>query len=110
MNKSIVPILVACGLFVLDSPEAAAHPESNAVHRSSLHDHSDRHYRDDRGRRDHRRVIHYRSSRMPQWLKRNRSFRHWYRYTRLQRNLSLSWYELFDIYCVENSRPRRYRH
>jgi hypothetical protein len=110
MNKSIVPILVACGLFVLNSPEAAAHPEADAVHRPPLHDRAHKHYRDDHDRRDHRRVIQYRTSHMPRWLKEDRSFRHWYRHTRLQRNPYLSWYALFDIYCIENSRPRRYRH
>lgn len=110
MNKFILSVLVACGLFVLQTPEAAAHPESDTVHRPSIHDRSDRHYRDHSDRRDHRRVIKYRASHMPRWLKEDRSFRHWYQHTRLQRNRYLSWYELFDIYCVENSRHRRYRH
>jgi hypothetical protein len=113
MNKAIVSIVIACGLLVLQTPEAAAHEARHAVHRPSAHHRADNHYREHR-HRDHRHATTRRASSMPRWLKEDRSFRHWYKTTRLQRNLYLSWYELFDIYRWEHShyRPdyRRYRH
>jgi len=98
MNKVIVSTLIACGLLILEIPEAAAHPPSHTVHRSPAHYQSDSYYR------DYRHPTYTRASGMPRWLKQDRSFRHWYKHSRLQRNPYLSWHELFDIYHWERSR------
>ncbi len=41
---------------------------------------------------------------MPRWLKRNRSFRHWYRNNHYRYDRRLAWDSLWEIYRVE----RRY--
>ncbi len=98
MNKAIVSILIACGLLILEIPEAAAHKESHTVYRAPMHYQGGGHYR------DYRHQKYLRTSSMPRWLKEDRSFRHWYKHTRLQRNPYLSWYELFDLYRWEQAR------
>lgn len=103
MNKAIVSILIACGLLSLEIPEAAAHQESYTVYRSPTHYHSASHYRDYR----HPALRH--ATGMPRWLKEDRSFRHWYKHTRLQSNPYLSWHELFDIYRWEQARDSHRR-
>jgi len=87
MNKIITVALIAGGLLLLDSPEAAAHKEVRNSYQSSSH-----------FRYDTRRAKH-----MPRWLKRNKSFRHWYRQTRLRKNKRLAWHRLFDIYRWERA-------
>jgi hypothetical protein len=65
---------------------------------------------------------------MPQWLKRNSDFRHWYRQSPLKRYRQIGWNQLFEIYRWErryfgaryydryddgrrwNNHRRRYRH
>jgi hypothetical protein len=119
MNKVIFSAVVACGLLLLDSPEAAAHEGTINQHRSHTNDYSDKYRRDanrrdsysrDGYRRDHFNAKYDRAKKMPRWLKRNRSFRHWYDSTRLKKNRRLSWDRLFDIYYWERRyfRYRRY--
>lgn len=93
MNKIIAVALVAGGLLLLDSPEAAAHKEVRTVHQPSTH------YRIETRRAKH----------MPYWLKRNRSFRHWYKHSRLRANRYLAWHQLFDIYRWERVDRRTHR-
>ena len=123
MNKSIIATVLACGLLLLDSPEAAAHDQRHNSHRGSVHGYSD-HYRGDASirhrhardryrqyyRHNYRGNSHRRAHRMPYWLKRDRAFRHWYEHTRLRRNLYLSWQILFDIYRWEHSGRHYHRH
>jgi hypothetical protein len=45
---------------------------------------------------------------MPRWLKRNESFRQWYRHSSLRRNWRLAWDDLFDIYRWERRYGKRY--
>jgi len=103
MNKTIISIFMACGLLLIDTPDAAAHEESWTAYRVPAH------YRNDTRYRDHRHAIPVRASSMPRWLKEDRSSRHWYKHSRLQRNPYLSWHELFDIYRWENTRDRHRR-
>lgn len=93
MNKIITVALIAGGLLLLDSPEAAAHKEVRVVHQPSGH------YRVELRRPKH----------MPYWLKRNQSFRIWYRHTRLRTIRHLAWHQLYDIYRWERVEARKHR-
>lgn len=93
MNKILTVALIAGGLLLLDSPEAAAHQEI----RSTYHPYA------------HYRLEHRRSDRMPDWLKRNQSFRKWYGHTQLRKNRQLAWHRLFDIYRWERVEKRKHR-
>jgi hypothetical protein len=113
MNKVILSAVVACGLLLLDSPEATAHEGTIRQHRSHSYDYSDKYRRDsyrrdsysrDGYRRNHYNANYNRAKKMPRRLKHNKSFRRWYDSTRLSRNRHLSWDQLFDIYYWE----RRY--
>ena len=98
MNKLMTAALVAGGLMLLNTPEAAAHTEVRYSHvPAPYYDNHRGYYRGGDVRR---------SERMPRWLKRNDSFRKWYRHSSLQRNWRLAWGELFEIYHWE----RRYGH
>lgn len=123
MNKVIISALMACGLLLLDSPEAAAHEERISQERWSGYDSHDRKYRESHSReyyarerhRDYYRSDYYgakykRAPKMPRWLKHNRSFRHWYKHTRLRKNRYMSWHQLFDIYRWEFSYARYRKH
>ena len=92
MNKIITVALVAGGLLLLDTPEAAAHDESRYSYYST-------HYQADLHRRQQ----------MPRWLKRDRAFRHWYKHSRLRRHRHLSWHRVFDIYRWETFDRRTHR-
>ena len=93
MNKIITVALLAGGLLLLDSPEAAAHKEVRNTYQPSSY------YRVETRRAKH----------MPYWLKRNKSFRHWYKHSRLRKNRHLAWHQLFDIYRWESVYTRTYR-
>jgi hypothetical protein len=127
MNKVILSIVMACGLMLLEAPEAAAHEQRDSQHRATPYQsHSRDSYSRDHNRkgyrhgykRDHKydyRRGHYgsrykRTNEMPRWLKRNKSFRHWIRHSGLRENRRLSWNQLFDIYRWEhyNYRYDRY--
>lgn len=123
MNKIIISIIIAFGLLLLDSPEAAAHEETYNQHRSHGVDRYDSYKRDKYGRqshsrdsyRDHRRRDYHKSkqtraNKMPKWLKKDRGFRRWYEYTRLRRDRHMSWNQLFDIYRWEYMYFRYNRH
>ena len=115
MNKLIFSTVLACGLLLSDIPEAAAHEERDSWQRSSSYDHyardsfsrrNDRDYHRDYYRRDHTIARQKRSNKMPRWLQRNQSFRHWFKHSRLQKNRRLSWNHLFDIYRWERTYSR----
>jgi hypothetical protein len=129
MNKIIISALIACGLLLLDSPEAAAHetrvtqdrwPAYGSVTDNRREKHSrdfysrERyydHYSRDRYRyRDYYGANDKRAKKMPRWLKHNKSFRHWFKHTRLKKNHHLSWHQLFDIYRWEFSYARYRKH
>jgi len=93
MNKIITVALVAGGLLLLDSPEAAAHKEVRSVYQPTTH------YRLELRRSKH----------MPHWLKRDHSFKKWYQHTRLKRNRHLAWHRLFEIYRWERADARKHR-
>ncbi len=119
MNKLIISTVIACGLLLLEVPEAAAHEARPNQHRSVPYDTHDRdsYRRDgyrDAYRHDYRRDYYgsryERAHKMPRWLKRDRSFRRWFEHTRLRKNRRLSWNQLFDIYRFEYSNYRYRRH
>ncbi len=93
MNKIITVALIAGGLLLLDSPEAAAHKEARTVYQPSVY------YRVETRRAKH----------MPYWLKRNVSFRRWYKHTRLRKNRHLAWHQLFEIYRWERFDRMKHR-
>ena len=115
MNKILISTVIAFGLLLLDSPEAAAHEETYSQYASHNIDKSVRksasrdRYRDEY-RRDHHKTTPTRAKKMPRWLKKDRSFRRWYEHTQLQRVRTLSWNQLFDIYRWEYSYFRSRRH
>jgi len=117
MNKVLIGSILACGLLLLESPEATAHEEKGRQYRPTANSHAydyrrDSHSRDYysrntyRGERHDRR--HKREKKMPSWLKHDRSFRRWLDETRFDKNRYVTWYQLFDIYLWEHSH-RRYR-
>ena len=119
MNKLLISTVIACGLLLLDAPEATAHEQRDNQYGSPRYDYSDSYrrgsYRRDAHSRDGYRRNYYgskynREKRMPRWLKHNRSFRHWFEHSRLKKNRRLSWYQLFDIYLWEHSNRRYRRH
>lgn len=115
MNKILITTAIACGLLLVNVPAAEAHESRDSQYRSGPYDANDRYsYRRDR-HRDAYGGNYYdarqkRVQRMPRWLKRDRSFRRWYKHTRLRKNRRLSWNRLFDIYLWEHSYKRHRRH
>ncbi len=93
MNKILTIALIAGGLLLLESPEAAAHKEIRNVYPPSFH------YRVESRRAKH----------MPHWLHHKKSFRRWYRNSRLRHNRRLSWNRLFDIYRWERYQAKVHR-
>jgi hypothetical protein len=120
MNKLFVSTVVACGLLLLNAPEAAAHQDKNSHHRAKPYnsdsrnsyrrDHHSREAYRDGYRHDYYNARYKRAKEMPHWLKRDRSFRRWFHDTRLRKNRRLSWHQLFDIYRAEHSYYRYRRH
>jgi hypothetical protein len=94
MNKLMTAAVIAGGLMLVNSPEAAAHKEVRNVYQPPAHYHTH--------------IDMRRSNHMPRWLKRNKSFRHWYRHTPLKRDRRLAWHQLFDIYRFERRFGRNY--
>ena len=91
MNKVMTVVVIAGGLMLMNSPEATAHQTVHNVYQPPT-------YYQSYGRIDERRPDH-----MPSWLKRDKSFRHWYNRTSLKHNRRLDWHELFNIYRWERS-------
>ena len=96
MNKVMTTALIAGGLMLINSPEAAAHKEVRHTHQAPAYNY---YYPGV----DVRRPRH-----MPRWLHRNHEFRYWYRHTPLRRNLRIAWHELFDIYRWERRHATRF--
>ena len=116
MNKLLISTVIACGLLLLDAPEAAAHDKRDRQYSSTRIDDADKHrrgaYRREGYRRDYYVSKHKRVKHMPSWLRRDRAFRHWLERSHLRRDRWLSWNQLFEIYRWELSydRQRYYRH
>jgi hypothetical protein len=85
MNKLMTTALIAGGLLLLNSPEAAAHKEVRNSYHAPAYVYID----------------HRRADRMPRWLHRNSDFRHWYRHSPLRRDRGLAWFQLYDIFRFE---------
>jgi hypothetical protein len=110
MNKVLIATVLACGLLLLESPEAAAHEGTGSHYRQVDRDRSDAHRRDTHSRDYYTRNVYrgerhdkrdQRAKKMPKWLKHDRSFGRWLEYTRFQYNRHITWNELFDIYRWE---------
>jgi hypothetical protein len=112
MNKLLISTIVACGLLLLDSPEAAAHDDGHQQKRYSDRSYSRSYDRDHYSKKGYRGDRYYaskyqRSGNMPRWLRKDHSFKRWYGHSRLRYDRYLSWERLFDVYRWEHS-PRRY--
>jgi len=94
MNKIITVALIAGGLLLLDSPEAAAHKQVRNVH--AVH-----------APAAYYRVEHRRARHMPYWLKRDKAFRRWYKRTHLRKYRRMTWHRLYDVYLWERFDSRR---
>jgi len=94
MNKLIFATLLTGGLLLANSPDAAAHSEVRNVHFVPTGHH----------------VVVHRAEHMPRWLKRNKSFRRWYRQTPPQWRRHLGWHELYDVFLWERAGPRHHRY
>jgi hypothetical protein len=92
MNKIMTTALIAGGLMLINSPEAAAHKEVRHTYQPPAY------YQIDVRRSD----------RMPRWLKHDRTFRKWYRHSRLKRDRRLAWNQLYDIYRWERRWGKTY--
>jgi len=94
MKKLLISTVIACGLLLLDAPEAAAHDKRDRQHSSPRADDSDKNRHDSYGRRSYRRhdyTSKYKGvNRMPRWFRHDRSFRRWFEYSRLRRDHWLS--------------------
>ena len=116
MNKLLITAILAGGLLLLDSPEAAANTVVKNKHRPPAQYHVDRHDRDRHRGQEYRRDYYERNARhgrvqsMPRWLKHKKSFRRWYKDTPLRTYRRLTWDQLFDIYRWERAYFRHHRH
>jgi hypothetical protein len=119
MNKVLIATALACGLLLLESPEAAAHEENSHQYRHVDRDRSGAERRDSHSRDYYRRntdrterydTRHKRARQMPSWLKHDRSFARWLDHTGLHSTRHVSWRQLFDIYLWERSSYRYRRH
>lgn len=118
MNKLLTLTLLACSLLLLDIPEAAAHKEARnrdlpPNYQRGFYD--DRKHHQKRGKRyERQRGVGYytklrRHQTMPRWLKRDKSFRHWYKRSHYRQDRRLSWVALFEIYHWQR-KSRRYHY
>ncbi len=115
MLKVMPLAIVAAGLMLMHTPEAAAHPEVRTTRVVPAYDvdyrresHSRDYYARNRYEREY--YKHKRAGKMPKWLKKKKSFRRWYRDTPLNRYRFLSWNQLYDIYRWERSYFLYHRH
>jgi len=92
MNKMMIAAVIAGGLMLVNSPEAAAHKEVRNAHPAHGYAHAEVR----------------RSKHMPGWLKRHKAFRHWYAHTSLKRDRRLAWDQLYDIFRWEARWGRAY--
>lgn len=96
MNKLMTAAVVAGGLMLLNSPEAAAHQEARNMYQLPAH------------YRAYAYVDVRRPKHMPSWMKRDKGFKYWYRHSSLKRNWRLGWHQLFEIYRFERRFGRTY--
>lgn len=93
MNKLMTAALIAGGLMLMNSPEAAAHSQVRHAYQPPMYKH----------------VQVRRAEQMPHWLKRQKAFRHWYRHSSLRRDRRLAWHQLYEIYHWERRVGMSYR-
>ncbi len=102
MNKILTLGIIAGGLLLVHSSQAAAHAEIRVAPAPAAY--SSSHYRFEARQ----------SRRMPAWLRSDPSFKRWYRHSRLQKNRHVSWRQLYRIYRREqmqrwtNRYPRKH--
>ncbi len=117
MNRFLFVAVVVGGLLLGNLPEAAAHDDGRGHHAPQNRHYAgeyrrDAHSRDyyERNRYERERFRYTRASRMPKWLKRQTSFRRWYRRSPLKEYRFLTWNQLYDFYSWEHRYRREYRH
>jgi hypothetical protein len=93
MKRLLSTIIVASSLMLVNAAPAAAHEVvRNAYHQPAQY-----------------RVTVIRSKSTPSWLKRNDSFKWWYKRSSLRTNRYLTWSELYQVFKWERSyAARRY--
>ena len=94
MFRLIGILIVFVGLLLSAGQTAFAHSQAH------------RHYDAPR----HFRVTVIRDNAMPRWLRHEKGFRSWYRYSALRHNRHLQWWQLYEIYCWERRLDRRRHH
>lgn len=94
MFRLIGTLIVFVGLLLGASQPAFAHD------RAYNHYDSPRHFR----------VSVIRDDVMPRWLRKEKGFRGWYRYSTLRHNHQLQWWQLYEIYRWEKQFASRRHH
>ena len=98
--KSITLLIASAGLLLTLAAPVNAHEGGYREYDSSArYRHYDssaryRHYDERRGK-------------MPRWLKRQTSFRAWYKHSRYKQRRAITWTRLFEIYSWEKRQYRR---
>lgn len=94
MKRLPAAIIVACGLVLVNATPVSAHEVvRNAYHQPVQY-----------------RATVIRSKHAPSWLKRNESFKWWYKHSSLRANRYLTWSELYQVFRWEHSYgARRYK-
>jgi hypothetical protein len=109
--KSITLLIASAGLLLTLAAPVNAHDGGYREYDSSTryreHDSSARYRQHDSSAR----YRHYdeRRGKMPRWLKRQTSFRAWYKHSRYKQRRAITWTRLFEIYSWEK-RQHRHRH
>ena len=93
MKRLLGAFIVVCSLLLVNVTPAVAHDEVRNVYHSPV---------------KYRATV-IRSKNAPSWLKRNESFKLWYRHSSLRINRYLTWSELYQVFKWEHAyRTRRY--
>ena len=85
MNKLMTAAVIAGGLMLMNSPEAAAHKEVRNLYLPSAYT----------------RIEVRRAGHMPRWLHRHKDFRRWYRHSALRLDPRFAWQDLYEIFRWE---------
>ncbi len=92
MKQVITTILIAGSLLLVDVTPAIAHDGARNVYHQPYQF----------------RTQQKRGKSAPAWLKRDESFKWWYKHSPLKRNRHLNWVELYDVYRWERHYRTRY--
>ena len=111
-TMAIAAIILATGFSLAPAQEASAHPNHRHVAVKPVAHSTDYYERnvaiDRKYRRDYR-DSELRHKKMPRWLKRNKGFRHWYRYSPYKRYRQMSWHDIYEVYRWQSDYWRQVR-